>query len=153
MRTIVICLFLSSLIMGCTTKQNHQFKSKEEYSGYLNYKYTEWCEKCNCKDTLLKVQTFEFDIDFEFKHSDFEFLILREGVIYKGAFNKKITLNDVCYCLDENLTKLNTLAFVLLDKKEEVVYKWYEKQSYYLYKEDKISVKLKNDGSYKLRFR
>jgi len=143
------------MLTACTTGANSRLiYSKDEYKGYKNYKFTEWCQKCNCKNTLFNSLTFEFshDLNFDPKQSYFEFLIIRQGIIYKGNFKDTIKVDSGCFCLDDNLTKLNTLTFVLIDNKEKIVYKWGKKHSYYLYRKDKIKVKLKNDGTYKLKF-
>ena len=82
---------------------------------------------------------------------DYEFLIIRQGVIYKGPFENDIKINKLTFCMDDNLSKVNTLAFVLLDHTNKQVYKWYKKESYYLYKKEKYHISLRGDGTFSLR--
>ena len=39
--------------------------------------------------------------------------------------------------MDNNLTRINTISFALLDHTNKQVYTWYKKESYNLYKHDK----------------
>jgi hypothetical protein len=133
-------------------KENVNFISTNDFEGYLKYPKSEWCEECKCKNMLYKDMIFIIDLDYPNLHSeDYEFLILREGYIYKGKFNEKIILQNVCFCLDDNLTKLNSLAFVLIDKTDKTVYKWDEKESYFLYKKEILKIQLKKNGSFEIR--
>lgn len=154
MKNIFLIFMIATFLVGCIDrKPKHTFISEKQYEEYLNIKADEWCT--NCKEVEFKNQTFQFtmDIDFDFNSIEHEFIIIRKGAIYRGNFSNTINLTNVCYCLDNNLMKLNTIAFVLIDKENKKVYKWYEKQSYYLHKKDTLTVRLKDDGTYKVRFK
>ena len=53
--------------------------------------------------------------------------------------------------MDDNLSRVNTLAFVIIDHTNKQVYKWYNKESYYLYKKDKCNVALEKNGEFSLK--
>lgn len=147
---------LLSLLFCCSCKRNslsYTFISKDEYYGYVNYDTTDWCEKCHAKSILIKNLSFNFDMEvpIDLSSIDYEFLIIREGVIYRGPFDNYIEVNNLSFCMDSNLSKVNTLAFILIDHTNKQVYKWYKKESYYLYKKDKYSISLKCNGDYSLR--
>lgn len=128
-------------------------EKEEEYKGYLNYPMFNGC--FHCDKSLYKNVIFNIKMQypFDFNKNDYEFMIIREsGVIYRGGFSAVLEISNVCFCLDSNLSILNTLAFVLVDKTNKIVYKWYKKECYYLYKKDVINIVLKNDGSYKIAF-
>ena len=42
--------------------------------------------------------------------------------------------------MDNNLTRINTISFALLDHTNKQVYTWYKKESYNLYKHDKYYI-------------
>lgn len=77
-------------------------------------------------------------------------MIIRQGVIYRGPFEKNITVKNVPFIMDHNLTRINTLSFALLDHTNKQVYTWYKKESYNLYKYDKYYIRLKDDGEFSL---
>lgn len=78
-------------------------------------------------------------------------MIIRQGVIYKGQFKKNITVKNVPFIMDNNLTRINTISFALLDHTNKQVYTWYKKESYNLYKKNKYYITLKDDGEFLLR--
>ena len=45
----------------------------------------------------------------------YDFMIIRQGVIYIGPFEKNIIIKNVSFCMDDNLSRVNTLAFVIID--------------------------------------
>lgn len=145
-------LFVIICIQGCSNKPSHKFISKEEYTSYLNYKNDDWCKKYNCKNEVLKALNFNFkmETDLDLSNIEYEFLIIRQGVVYKGNFESKITINDICFCLDDELSKINTLAFVILDKTNKTAYKWYKKESFELYDKDSLSIVLQQNGNYSI---
>ncbi len=160
LRTVNYNLYLTSIFfsmvcfVSCNIKNDNSFVSKDEYLEYAYYDdTTDWCEKCKCQKVLTKDISFSFDKDFPMDLSsiDYEFLIIRQGVIYKGPFENDIKINKLTFCMDDNLSKVNTLAFVLLDHTNKQVYKWYKKESYYLYKKEKYHISLRGDGTFSLR--
>ena len=144
-----MCLFVC---FSCK-KTNNTLVSSSEYLGYVNYDTTDLCKKCNAKSILTKdmLFTFKMKVPIDLSSISYDFMIIRQGVIYKGPFEKNIKVKNVSFCMDDNLSKVNTLAFVILDHTNKRVYKWYNKESYYLYKEDKYTITLKDDGEFSLR--
>lgn len=159
LRTVNHNLFLISVLLSmiycisCNSKQDNTLTSEDEYLLYVYYDDTDWCEKCKCQKVLTKDILFSFDTDFTIDLSsiDYEFLIIRQGVIYRGPFENNIIIDNLTFCMDDNLSKVNTLAFALLDHTNKLVYKWYNKESYYLYKKDKYHISLKGNGDFSLR--
>lgn len=141
------------LVCFSCKKTNNTLVSSSEYLGYVNYDTTDWCKKCNAKSILTKdmLFTFKMKVPIDLSSISYDFMIIRQGVIYKGPFEKNIKVKNVSFCMDDNLSKVNTLAFVLLDHTNKRVYKWYNKESYYLYKEDEYTITLKDDGEFSLR--
>ncbi len=113
--------------ISCNNKNDNTFVSRDEYLGYVYYDDTDWCEKCKCQKVLTKDILFSFDKDFPIDLSsiDYEFLIIRQGVIYRGRFENDIIIDNLAFCMDDNLSKVNTLAFALLDHTNKLVYNWY----------------------------
>ena len=73
--------------------------------------------------------------------------------IKKGNSNqiyKNITVQNVPFIMDNNLTRINTISFALLDHTNKQVYTWYKKESYNLYKHDKYYIRLKDDGEFSI---
>lgn len=141
-------------MQGCSSKPSHKFISEDEYEGYLNYKLDDWCYKSNCSNTEFSDLNFNFklNLDIDLDSIESEFLILRQGRIYAGAYKPQIIAKNVCFCLDDHLTNLNMLAFILLDKTNKVAYKWYKKESYKLYDKNSLSIVLHNNGDYTIKF-
>lgn len=54
-------------------------------------------------------------------------MIIRQGVIYRGPFEENITVKNVPFIMDNNLTRINTISFALLDHTNKQVYTWYKK--------------------------
>ena len=77
-------------------------------------------------------------------------MIIRQGVIYRGPFEENITVKNVPFIMDNNLTRINTISFALLDHTNRQVYTWYKKESYNLYKHDKYYISLKDNGEFSL---
>ena len=92
-------------------------------------------------------------------------MIIRQGVIYRGPFEENIAVKNVPFIMDNNLTRINTISFALLDHTNKQVYTisfalldhtnkqvytWYKKESYNLYKHDKYYIRLKDDGEFSL---
>ena len=159
LRIINYDLFLKTFFLNviccisCNSEKCNSFVSKDEYLEYAQYDDSDWCEKCNCQNILTKdiLFTFERDFPIDVSHIDYEFLIIRQGVIYRGLFENNIKIKDLTFCMDDNLSKVNTLAFILLDHTNKQVYKWYNDESYYLYKKDKYRISLRGDGNFSLR--
>lgn len=159
LRTVNHNLCLTSVLLSmiycisCNSKNDNTFVSRDEYLGFVYYDDTDWCEKCKCQKVLTKDILFSFDKDFPIDLSsiDYEFLIIRQGVIYRGPFENDIKIDNLAFCMDDNLSKVNTLAFALLDHTNKLVYKWYNKESYYLYKKDRYHISLRGDGNFSLR--
>ena len=153
MRTYIIFFIIFFAFVSCIeNKVSHKFVSSKEYNSYLTIEKDVWCKNCTNIDSINQSFIFKLEPDIKISRTDFEFLILRSGYIYKGEFKDTINLKNIKYCLDDNLMKLNTLAFVLLDKKESLVYKWYRKQSFYLYDKTEIKISLRKNGDYKIKF-
>lgn len=148
---ILYVLFLLVFFSSCKKNKN-TLVSKNEYFEYVNYDTTDWCKKCNAHSILTKDLVFNLNMDvyIDLSSINYDFLIIRQGVIYKGPFKQKIEIRNVNFCMDDNLSKVNTLAFVLLDHTNRKVYKWYNKESYYLYKKSKYYVKLEENGEFSL---
>ena len=145
----IICLFVC---ISCK-KMNNTIVSNEEYLDYVNYDTTDWCKKCNAQSVLTKDMLFSFNMEtpIDLSSVNYDFMIIRQVVIYKGPFEENIKVKKVSFCMDDNLSKVNTLAFVVLDHTNKRVYKWYNKESYYLYKKDRYDIFLKDDGEFSLR--
>ena len=145
----LICLFV------CSSYKNNSntLISKDEYYDYVNYDTTDWCKKCNARSILKRDMLFIFDLEvpIDLSSINYDFVIIRQGVIYKGPFKKSIRVKNVTFCMDDNLSKVNTLAFIILDHTNKKVYKWYNKESYYLYKKSEYNISLKNNGEFSLR--
>ena len=159
LRIINYDLFLKTFFLNviccisCNRKNDNSFVSKDEYLGYVYYDDTDWCEECKCQKVLTKdiLFSFEKDLPVDISSIDYEFLIIRQGVIYRGPFENNIKIDNLTFCMDDNLSKVNTLAFILLDHTNKQVYKWYNDESYYLYKKDKYRISLRGDGNFSLR--
>jgi hypothetical protein len=153
-------LFVSILVLGVLLPFGCMNNSKKgmAYRNGINPQEIDsiqndsWCEKCHCKDTLIKNLTLYFDCDNEIPQSNDNVLfIIREGVLYKGNFKNKIELS-VCFCLDNNLTKINSLNFALVDKRSSKVFYWSKKQSYYFFDKNIVYVKLGVTDEYEIKF-
>jgi hypothetical protein len=144
--------------MSCNREPNNSWISKKDYQGYLNNLPDEnFSERyTNCQNIFQKDLLFEFEMDsrLELDTSNCTFLILRGGTVsYRGKYNRSIKIEDVRFCLDNNLTRISSWAFIFLDKKTETVYKFYQKDKevYNFSDKEKISVKLSSKG-YKIKF-
>lgn len=126
--------------------------SKDDYMDYLHYETSDFYEKYNAKSILIKDISFNFDIEvpIDFTSISYDFMIIRQGVIYKGPFKENITVKDVPFIMDNNLTRANTVAFILLDHTNKQVYKWYNDHTYSLYKKDKYYITLQENGEFLL---
>ena len=146
---VLMCLLVCS---SCKNNRNTLI-SQNEYYDYVNYDTTDWCKKCDARSILTKDMLFIFDLEVPIDLStiNYDFVIIRQGIIYKGPFEKNIRVKNVTFCMDDNLSKVNTLAFILLDHTNKKVYKWYNKESYYLYKKGEYKVFLKNNGEFSLK--
>lgn len=98
--------------------------SKDDYMGYLHYETSDFYEKYDAKSILIKDISFNFDMEvpIDFTSISYDFMIIRQGVIYKGPFKENITVKDVPFIMDNNLTRANTVAFILLDHTNKQVY-------------------------------
>lgn len=148
-----ILALMCLLVCFSCHKDNNTLISKDEYLDYVNYDTTDWCKKCNAQSVMIKDMLFHFDMNVPIDLSSikYDFMIIRQGVIYIGPFEKNITIKNLSFCMDDNLSKVNTLAFVILDHTNKQVYKWYNKESYYLYKKDKCDVTLEKNGEFYLK--
>lgn len=126
--------------------------SKDDYMGYLHYETSDFYEKYDAKSILIKDISFNFDMEvpIDFTSISYDFMIIRQGVIYKGPFKENITVKDVPFIMDNNLTRANTVAFILLDHTNKQVYKWYNDDTYFLYKKDKYYITLQENGEFLL---
>ena len=153
---LLLCLsvYVISLLVFLPNKKpnNYSVVSKDDYMGYLHYKTSDFCEKYDADSILVKDISFVFDMDasIDLRSINYEFMIIRQGVIYRGPFEKNITVKNVPFIMDNNLTRINTLSFALLDHTNKQVYTWYKKESYNLYKHDKYYIRLKYDGEFSL---
>lgn len=145
----IICL----LVFFPSKKPQYPFISKEDYMGYLHYETSDFYEKYNAKTVLTKDISFTFDMKapIDLASISYDFMIIRQGVIYKGQFKKNITVKNVPFIMDNNLTRINTISFALLDHTNKQVYTWYKKESYNLHKKNKYYITLKDDGEFLLR--
>ncbi len=150
---IFIVVLLGSLFFFSCKRNSNTLISKIEYTDYANYDTTDWCKKCQAQSVLVKDLSFNFEMEdpIDLSSINYEFIIIRQGVIYRGPFDTHIEVNNVSFCMDDNLSMVNTLAFVILDHTNKQVYKWYNKESYYLYKKDKYNILLKCNGEYSLK--
>ena len=148
-----ILTFMSLLVCFACHKDNNTLISTDEYLDYVNYNTTDWCKKCNAQSVLKKDILFNFDmkVPIDLSAIKYDFMIIRQGVIYIGPFEKNIIIKNVSFCMDDNLSRVNTLAFVIIDHTNKQVYKWYNKESYYLYKKDKCNVTLEKNGEFSLK--
>lgn len=144
-----ICL----LVFFPSEKPQYPFVSKEDYTGYLDYKTSGYSENYDADSILMKDISFVFDMKapIDMSSISYDFMIIRGGVIYKGPFKKNITVKNVPFIMDNNLTRINTISFALLDHTNKQVYTWFKKGSYYLYKKDKYHITLKNNGEFSIR--
>lgn len=154
-RKLIACIIIVTLtgMVGCKHQNdNYNNISYDEYYGYFNYDTIVWNEYYkDCQNILKKNVSFElkFEAPINTNDSDFLFLIIREvGAIYKGSFKEKIILHNQWFCLGDGYLHLNQLAFVLLDHKKRVVYKWYNKETYRLSKWNHYAITLRRDGSF-----
>ena len=155
LRTVNHNLCLTSVLLSmiycisCNSKNDNTLISTDEYLDYVNYDTTDWCKKCNAQSVLKKDILFNFDmkVPIDLSAIKYDFMIIRQGVIYIGPFEKNIIIKNV----DDNLSRVNTLAFVIIDHTNKQVYKWYNKESYYLYKKDKCNVTLEKNGEFSLK--
>ena len=145
-----ICLWV---LFSCKKTDSYSLVSKDDYMGYLHYKTSDFYETYDADSILLKDISFVFEMEvpMDLASISYDFMIIRQGVIYKGPFQKTITVKDVSFIMDNNLTRVNTIAFALLDHTNQQVYTWYKKESYNLYKKDKYRITLKDDGEFSLR--
>lgn len=144
-----ICLLV---LFSCKKTDSYSFVSKDDYMGYLHYKTSDFYEKYDADSILLKDISFVFDMgaSIDLTSINYEFMIIRQGVIYRGPFEKNITVKNVPFIMDNNLTRINTISFALLDHTNRQVYTWYKKESYNLYKHDKYYISLKDNGEFSL---
>lgn len=147
--SVLICL----LVFFPRQKPQYPFVSKEDYWGYLHYETTDFSKKYNADSVLVKDISFVFEMEapIDLASISYDFMIIRQGVIYKGPFQKNIIVPHVSFIMDNNLTRINTISFALLDHTHKQVYTWYKKESYNLYKKDKYRITLKDDGEFSLR--
>lgn len=139
-------------LFSCKKTDSYSFVSKDDYMGYLHYKTSDFYEKYDADSILLKDILFVFDMGapIDLTSINYEFMIIRQGVIYRGPFEKNITVKNVPFIMDNNLTRINTISFALLDHTKKQVYTWYKKESYNLYKHDKYYIILKDNGEFSL---
>ena len=145
----VICL----LVFFPHQKPQYHLISKDDYWGYLHYETADFQKNYKADSILVKDISFVFEMEvpMDLASISYDYMIIRQGVIYKGPFQKTITVKDVSFIMDNNLTRVNTIAFALLDHTNQQVYTWYKKESYNLYKKDKYRITLKDDGEFSLR--
>ena len=144
-----ICLWV---LLPCKKPDSYSLVSKDDYMSYLHYETSDFYEKYDADSILIKDISFVFDMDasIDLTSINYEFMIIRQGVIYRGPFEKNITVKNVSFIMDNNLTRINTISFVLLDHTNTQVYTWYKKESYNLYKNDKHYIRLKDNGEFSL---
>ena len=153
---LLLCLsvYVISLLAFFPKKKANDYSlvSKDDYMGYLYYKTSDFYEKYDADSILLKDISFVFDMgaSIDLTSINYEFMIIRQGVIYRGPFEENITVKNVPFIMDNNLTRINTISFALLDHTNKQVYTWYKKESYNLYKHDKYYIRLKDDGEFSL---
>lgn len=153
---LLLCLFVYAIclrgLFSCKKTDSYSFVSKDDYMGYLHYKTSDFYEKYDADSILLKDILFVFDMGapIDLTSINYEFMIIRQGVIYRGPFEKNITVKNVPFIMDNNLTRINTISFALLDHTNKQVYTWYKKESYNLYKHDKYYIILKDNGEFSL---
>lgn len=133
--------------------RNIRLSLRRTTRGYLDYKTSGYSENYDADSILMKDISFVFDMKAQIDMSSisYDFMIIRGGVIYKGPFKKNITVKNVPFIMDNNLTRINTISFALLDHTNKQVYTWFKKESYYLYKKDKYRITLKNNGEFSIR--
>ena len=109
-----ICLWV---LFSCKKTDSYSLVSKDDYMGYLHYKTSDFYEKYDADSILLKDISFVFDMgaSIDLTSINYEFMIIRQGVIYRGPFEKNITVKNVPFIMDNNLTRINTISFALLD--------------------------------------
>ena len=121
-----ICLWV---LFSCKKTDSYSLVSKDDYMGYLHYKTSDFYEKYDADSILLKDISFVFDM---------------------GVSIDLTSINYVPFIMDNNLTRINTISFALLDHTNKQVYTWYKKESYNLYKHDKYYIRLKDDGEFSI---
>ena len=142
------------VIVGCNQRMDdYSYISLNEYPNYMFLADENFGKPSDCHDIVKKNLYFKFLFDKNLKldTSNCTFLIIRNGVLYRGPFNEKINVKDVHFCLDNKLLNINPWAFVLLDHKTKITYKFYRKDSYYFYEDQEITIKLFKSG-YKAKF-
>lgn len=130
---LLLCLsvYVISLLAFFPNKKANDYSlvSKDDYMGYLYYKTSDFYEKYGADSILLKDISFVFDMgaSIDLTSINYEFMIIRQGVIYRGPFEENITVKNVPFIMDNNLTRINTISFALLDHTNKQVYTWYKK--------------------------
>lgn len=130
---LLLCLsvYVISLLAFFPKKKANDYSlvSKDDYMGYLYYKTSDFYEKYDADSILLKDISFVFDmgVSIDLTSINYEFMIIRQGVIYRGPFEENITVKNVPFIMDNNLTRINTISFALLDHTNKQVYTWYKK--------------------------
>lgn len=83
--------------ISCNSKNDNTLISTDEYLDYVNYDTTDWCKKCNAQSVLKKDILFNFDmkVPIDLSAIKYDFMIIRQGVIYIGPFEKNIIIKNV----------------------------------------------------------
>lgn len=153
---VLLCLWvyaISLLVLYPNKRSNNDsLVSKADYMGYLHYETSDFYETYDADSILIKDISFIFDMDasIDLTSINYEFMIVRHGVIYRGPFEENITVKNVSFIMDNNLTRIHTISFALLDHTNKQVYTWHKKESYYLYKDNKYYITLKDNGEFSL---
>jgi|GEM_PF-3013925 len=141
-------LFISCLILfaNCKGKNDGDFISTDNYEGYLKYPVNNLCESIPDNELITRDLTFHFNLkyDFDFEENDYEFMIILRGSIYRGKYSNKIEVNNLCFRKDG----LYSMSFIMFDKTNKIIYKWHEKQSYFVQYKNNIKITLYDNGTY-----
>lgn len=117
---LLLCLsvYVISLFAFFPNKKANDYSlvSKDDYMGYLYYKTSDFYEKYDADSILLKDISFVFDmgVSIDLTSINYEFMIIRQGVIYRGPFEENITVKNVPFIMDNNLTRTYLLLYWII---------------------------------------
>jgi len=154
MKSIFSFTFLGLFLIGCTNNNtNLAYYKKYNIQEFDSIKIDNWCSDCRCKKVIKKDIEFYFECDKEIPQAELlKIIIIRKGIIYKNNFSKHIKIPNLCFCIDNFLTKTSSISFVILDQNEGKVFFWSKEESYNLTNIKKVYVKLGVTDEYKIKF-
>ncbi|MDN5216635.1 hypothetical protein QQ020_31490 [Fulvivirgaceae bacterium BMA12] len=142
------------LVIGCNAKHSGSISDNVSNKNNIDFQM----HHCypDCKERVYKTLGIHVVHEDDIKMDQYILIVqTNEGTIYNGPYKEEINVDKICFCLDDNLSKITSISFHLVDKNNNQVYSWHKKNSYYLYEKDEMYVKLLNSGfpdSYKIKF-